>query len=195
MPIIVERSLEFSFPNDWEASKFDDWHFYKGQFARVGDAEIRCKQKGCGCAVQCMVCGTRRVAGTKGIDILAVDPGSVCWHIEVKDYRTTRTSDFRFLADIVALKVRDTLACLVAARLNASEEQERNRATLALGCQQLRIVLHLEMPLPRSPLFSPSTQRANVRNRMQQLVKAVDVRPLVVSMTAMEGLSWSVRDR
>lgn len=192
-PTVREGSLEFQFPEGWSASKFDEWSFYRGQFARVGDARMNCNRKGCGRAVQCVACGAKRVAGNRGIDILAIDPeSSTCRLIEVKDYRSTRTSDFEFLADVVALKVRDTLACLAAARWNAPVEQERDQARSALTCESLRIVLHLEVPRARGSLDAPSTPRANVSARMKQLVKAIDARPLVVSLSDPDGLPWRV---
>jgi hypothetical protein len=192
MPTVTEGKLRFTFAEGWNVSKFDEWSFYRGQFSRVGDAEILCRKDGCDGTCQCSVCGTKRMAGTRGIDILAIDPGSICWHIEVKDYRATHVTNFLFLADAVALKVRDTLSCLVVARINANDSGERDRAALALGCTVMRVVLHLEQSQSAGPLLSPTSLRANVQQRLKQLVKAIDVRPLVVSMNDMNELAWSV---
>jgi hypothetical protein len=189
---ITEGALRFEFPQGWDASKFDEWSFYRGQFARVGDAEILCRAKNCGGVAHCAKCGTKRMAGTRGIDILAVDPGSVCWHVEIKDYRTTRETNFAFLADMVALKVRDTLSCLIAARLNSNDDIERHRSEQALDCSSMRIILHLEMPPTHTRLLTPKMQRALVTQRLRQLVKAIDPRPRVISMADMPGLDWSV---
>lgn len=190
MPTIAEGNLSFTFSDGWNVSKFDDWTFYKGQFSRVGDAEIICKK--CGGTCQCGSCGSKRVAGTRGIDILAIGSGSVCWLIEIKDYRLTRVNKFEFLADAVALKVRDTLSCLVAARLNANLDVERERAKKALNCLGMHVVLHLERPRSSRPLFPATTLRANVQQRLKQLVQAIDMRPLVVSMSEMNELDWTV---
>jgi hypothetical protein len=189
---IVEGSLQFEFPEGWKASKFDEWSFYRNQFARVGDAEMRCNREGCGGIVECASCGRKRVAGTKGVDILALSPDSACWLIEIKDYRSTRETDFAFLADTVALKVRDTLACLAAARWNANDEAERKQATAALAAPRSRIVLHLEVPAGGRALFASSTRRANVLNRLKQLVKSVDPHPLVVSRSDNRRVPWTV---
>lgn len=191
-PTITEERLKFEFPLGWDASKFDDWSFYRGQFARVGDAEILCRAKNCGGVAHCDKCGTKRIAGTRGIDILAIDPGSVCWHIEIKDYRLTRETNFAFLADMVALKVRDTLSCLVVARLNSNDDLERLRSEQALDCTSMRVILHLEMPPAHTRLITPKTQRAHVMQRLRQLVKAIDPRALVVSMDEMGDMVWSV---
>ena len=123
MTHITEGLLRFEFPNDWTASKFDEWRFYRKQFIRIGNAVSTCG-----------ACSNQRDAGVKAIDILAIGPGSVCWQIEIKDYRRTKTSNFLFLADEVAIKVRDTLACLAAARLNATESDEKRTAQKALRC-------------------------------------------------------------
>ncbi len=160
MRTIIEEGLEFTFTEEWEASQFDQWSFYRGQFARFGDAEIVCTKEGCRGVAQCGVCNARRIAGNRGVDILAIGPNSVCWLIEIKDYRKTRVTNFAFLADEVALKVRDTLSCLVAAQRNANLEAEKTQAVQALRCSSMRVVLHLEVPPSNRPLSPANTQRA-----------------------------------
>lgn len=190
MPIIIEGRLQFDFAQDWHASKFDEWSFYRGQYARLGDAKIQCKT--CDVAVRCETCNSQRVAASKGIDILAVDDSTVCWCVEIKDYVQTHRADYDFLADIVALKVRDTLACLVAARLNAVIPAEQQAATRALQCQRIRIVLHLEIPPTRLRLHARTNFHANVQQKLKRLVQAIDSNPLVVSMNNMQDLPWTV---
>ncbi len=190
MPTIIEDRLKFTFRDGWTVSKFDEWSFYKGRFSRIGEAQILCKN--CGGICQCGLCGTKRVAGTRGIDILAISPGSVCWLIEIKDYRLTRVTDFEFLGHVVALKVRDTLSCLVAARLNANNDDERSQASEALKCSVIYVVLHLERTTSTRGLFPAKTELDNLRQRLRQLVQAVDLRPLIVSMNDMNDLPWSV---
>lgn len=192
MPIIIEEGLEFTFTKEWEASQFDRWSFYRGQFARFGDCEIVCSKEGCRGVARCGVCNTKRIAGNRGVDILAIGPKSVCWLIEIKDYRKTRVTNFTSLADEVALKVRDTLSCLVAAHLNANHEAEKTRAEQALGCSSMRVVLHLEVPPINRTLSPANTQRANVQQRLRQLVKAVDARARVVSIDDFAEDAWTV---
>ena len=193
MPTITEGQLQFDFPAAWEASQFDRWSFYTGQFARFGESEIGCTKKGCHGVAHCDVCNTKRIAGNRGIDILAIGPSSECWLIEIKDYRNTLVTRFEFLADEVALKVRDTLSCLVAAKLNANLEAEKTRAVQALRCSSMRVVLHLEVPPSNRPLLPAETQRANLQQRLRQLVKALDSRAQVVSLGGMNGVAWQVR--
>lgn len=192
MRTIIEEGLEFTFTKEWEATQFDRWSFYRGQFARFGDCEIVCAKEGCRGIAQCGVCNSKRIAGNRGVDILAIDPNSICWLIEIKDYRKTRVTNFTYLADEVALKVRDTLSCLVAAQLNANLEEEKTRAAQALGCGSMRVVLHLEVP-PGNRILSPAnTRRANVQQRLRQLVKAVDSRARVVSIDDFAEDAWTV---
>lgn len=190
MPTISEGQLGFAFPSDWQASKFDDWTFYRRQFMKLAGAGLNCSK--CEEGIRCANCGNRNVAGTRGIDIVAIEPGSSCWQIEVKDYRQTRVSNFVFLADEVALKVRDTLACLMTAALSANDAREKEMAQAAVRCDRLRIVLHLEQPPPKSRLESTASRRANILQRLKQLVKSIDPRPLVLDMSSMGAVGWSV---
>jgi len=190
MPTFIEGQLRFVFPDDWEASKFDEWSFYRNQFMKLANAYISCSS--CEVGVRCAKCGSKNVAGTKGIDILAIDSDQICWQIEIKDYRQTRESTFVFLADEVALKVRDTLACLTAAKINANEPNEKRLARKGLRCNRLRVVLHLEQPVPHSPLESTAARRANVLQRLKQLVKSIDPRPLVLDTNNLANVNWTV---
>ena len=168
MVTITEGSLRFHFPKPWTTTKFDDWSFYRNQFLRI--------------------------EGSKGIDILAQEKDTLCWLIEIKDYRTTRETKFEFLAQIVAYKVRDTLACLVAAKLNGNEATEKAQAIRALASDRIRIVVHLEMPRSHRSLFPANKQRADVLQRLKQLIKAVDAHPLVVGIGEMGRCPWKVTD-
>jgi hypothetical protein len=169
VPEILEGKLRFRFPGTWTCSKFDDWSFYRNQFMKLADACLNCSN--CEGRIHCNTCGSKRVAGTKGVDILAIDDTRTCWNIEVKDYRETRTSNYEFLAEEVSLKVRDTLACLVVAGINSSSLDEQSFAKATLKCKKFRIVLHLEQPPVRTPLSSTSIRRANVLQRLKGSVR------------------------
>lgn len=193
MPTLTEGQLRFQFPDQWQATKFDAWSFYCRQFMKLAEARLSCSK--CEADVRCAECGNKKVAGTKGVDFLAIDPDSTtCWHIEVKDYRQTKASDFAFLADTVALKVRDTLACLVAAQFNANEAEEKRIAHQAVRASRHRIVLHLEQPASGRSLHSTVTRRANVLARLKQLIKAIDPHPIVIDMTSSGGVRWTVAE-
>jgi len=190
MPTITEGNLRFEFPDEWQASKFDDWGFYRTQFMR----ELACTCNWCDGQLRCSTCNRRVSTGPKGIDILAIATTRICWHIEIKDYRRQALAEYEFLADAVAEKVKDTLAALVIARISARDEEEKTQARDALQCDGMRIVLHLEQPRTRSRLHPVSTRQANVQQRLRQLVRTIDRDAVVVSMATIADhkLAWTV---
>jgi hypothetical protein len=130
MPSITEGDLTFDFSAGWEIAKLDDWSFYRNQFQRV------CK-------------------GTKAVDILAIEPGLGCvWCIEVKDYRRNRRSKSLSVAEEIACKVRDSLAMLAAARVNANDAVERRWPTVRRGLGRSRSCSTSSNP-PTRPGCSP----------------------------------------
>src|SRR4051794_2937044 len=106
MPAITEGKLTFNFPVGWLAEKYDDWAHYRNQFIKV-------------------------CSGTKAVDVLAVQAGTCCWLLEIKDYRRYRRTKTINLAEEVAGKVRDTLAGLVSAQLRANDASEMAAARRA----------------------------------------------------------------
>lgn len=167
MTAIREGELAFLFPGDWKASKYDGWAFYRNQLGK-------------------------RLQGTKGADIVAVEPGGSAWLIEVKDYRRGCGAKASELPDEIALKARDTLAGLAAAQVNATDEDEKAIARAALRRSRLRVVLHLEQPTQSSKLFPRPFDLANVTQKMRQLLKPIDPYPCVVDTQRMSGLAWRV---
>ncbi|MCX6378150.1 MAG: hypothetical protein NT023_01525, partial [Armatimonadetes bacterium] len=117
---------------------------------------------------------------------------SVCWLIEIKDYRRYQRTKAIDLADEIALKMRDSLAMIAVARINAYDATESAMAQSASRCSQMRIVLHLEQPNTHSKLFPRAINLANVQDKLKKLIKSVDPHPQVVEMSQMRSLSWSV---
>lgn len=167
MKSLTEGQLQFDFRGD-DATKYDEWSFYRAQF-----------EKSCN--------------GNKAVDIIFVDD-SVTWLIEVKDYRChlrTKPSD---LADEVALKVRDTLAGIVAAKLNANDAAEKQLARCALQKTRLRVVLHLEQPTNPSKLFRTVADPAKLQQKLKQKIKAIDPHPLVIDRHGLHrSMNWTVK--
>jgi hypothetical protein len=190
MIAITEGALTFTFADGWEAAKSDEWSFYKNQFMKLGEATIGCSQ--CEQNLFCANCGNRRVAGTKGIDILAIDGAGCCWCIEIKDYRQSTRTATKELASELALKVRDTLAALVAARINAYDSTERDMANRAMRCDSIRVVLHLELPSERSSVNANQSTHAYLTQKLRQSVKAIDPHPRIVHRYDMGTLAWTV---
>lgn len=167
MPTITEGKLAFTFPAGWVVSKYDDWTHYRKQFIKVCN-------------------------GVKAVDVLALEPETCCWLLEVKDYREhvrTKTID---LADELADKIRDTLAGIMSAQYNANDYQERASAKQAVRMSRLRVVLHLEQPTKPSKLYPRAIKPADVLQKLKQLIKAIDPHPRVVEMSSMNGIPWTV---
>ena len=101
MTTISDGKLAHTFPAGWKATKYDDWAFYRNRFVNS--------------------CG-----GNKAVDFLAHSPQDrTLWLIELKDYRQfPRTKDGTLeLWDEVALKARDTLAGLFAAKVDTAHAE------------------------------------------------------------------------
>lgn len=166
--IVDVDGLTFDFPADWNASKYDDWKFYRLRFGRMW-------------------------SGIKSIDVIAIDPETNVWLIEVKDYRQHARTKPTDLPEEVAHKVFDTLAALLPARTNADDKGEVDIAKKALRGKKIRVVLHLEQPAKHSKLFPRAIDPANVKQVLRRLLKPIDAHPFVAEMAAMGTLAWSVR--
>jgi hypothetical protein len=168
VPTLTEGKLAFNYPDTWNVTKYDQWPFYRNQFASS--------------------CG-----GNRAVDFLAYDPEShTLWLIEVKDYRQyRRTKDEAIpLVDEVAAKARDTLAGIFAAKLDEAYV-EHHHAARALGARKLRVVLHLEQPPTYSKLFPRAYEPSDVQQKLRQMVKPIDAHPRVIELNNMAGVRWS----
>ena len=164
---LVEDRLTFHFPNRSEVCQYDSWSFYRNQFNSC-------------------------FGGAKGIDFLYMESDTT-WLIEVKDYRVHQRTKTIDLANEVAMKVRDTLAGLIAAQMNANDQNERRIAKLALSKSRLSVVLHLEQPYKQSRLFPRVIDPANVSIKLKQLLRAVDAHPKVVNRKQLSpSMNWTV---
>lgn len=157
-----------AFPEGWSAAKLDDWTFYQRRFQGL-------------------------TPGVKAVDVVAVDPARTLWFIEFKDYRVHPRTKPLDLCDELALKVRDALALLAAARCNANDPDEKRDAAQALKCKTMRVVLHLEQPQQHSKLFPRAINPANILQKLKQRLRSVDPHPLVVELAAMRSVSWTVQ--
>lgn len=165
--VIEEGRLTFRFPDETVASKYDDWAHYRQQFNPA-------------------------FGGTKAVDLLFADEGTG-WLIEIKDYRVDCQISAAELAEVVALKVRDTLAGLVSAKLHANDPDERRVARVMLGCRKLRVVLHMEQPAKHSKLRPRAIDPAAVLKKLKGLLKAIDPHPCVVDQRTLKAeMKWEV---
>ena len=159
--------INFDFPDDWHASKYDDWSFYQNSFKRMRN-------------------------GIKALDLLAIDPDKTAWLIEVKDYRIHQRAKPIDIAGEVAHKVFDTLAALLPAKIYADDATEKSIALEISKAKRLRVVLHLAQPAKHSKLYPRAINPADVRQKLCQLLKPIDARPVVAESTRMGTLQWSV---
>lgn len=168
MTQIEVGDLTFSFPNGCNASKYDDWAFYRNQFHSVA-------------------------GGSKAVDILCLAGGAACL-IEVKDYRLHRRTKLIDLGDEVASKVRDTLSGLAAASANANNNDERALARRLLAQRCWRVVFHLEQPRVSSRLRPRPFNTSDVVMKLRSQLKAIDAHPVVLDRRDMRAdIPWTVQ--
>jgi hypothetical protein len=166
MPRLTEGKLACDFPQGWIVSKYDEWAFYRNQFQSC-----------------CM--------GNKGMEFLAYErQDRTLWLIELKDYRRHPRTKEISLWDEVALKSRDTLAGLFAAKVDAGHA-DHAFARRSLTAAKLRVVLHLEQPATHSKLFPRIYDPADVQQKLKQLVRPIDAHPRVVALGHMAHVPWS----
>lgn len=178
MTNITEGDLTFSFPDCCQASKYDDWSFYREQFQAVaGESKA--------VDILCVECNTsrreRRMAST-------------AWLIEIKDYRQHTRKKCIDIADELARKVRDTLAGLAAAAKVANEADQCELARKALATSKWRVVLHLEQPATASRLrprpINPATLLKKLRSKK---LKAIDAHPVICDRSTVPSyIPWKV---
>lgn len=169
MTILTEGRLSFEFPSTANVTLYDRWSFYINQFQSV--------------------CG-----GAKAVDIINVE-AKATWLIEIKDYRVNKREKNCELVDEVAIKVRDTLAALVAAQCNATEPSEKNFAEAALASEKLHVVLHLEQPQKPSKLFPVVETHSKLEMKLEQRLKAIDAHPKVVNQHSLHSkMNWLVTE-
>lgn len=169
MSTIVEGRLAFHFTSEQEATKYDDWAFYRRRFQSCAN-------------------------GSRAVDFLIREiDGDCLWILEVKDFRRDRRTNTEEIWAEIAGKVRDSLAGILAANCNAVDSDQAF-AQAAVSCRRLRVVFHLEQPESHSRLFPRIFDPANVQLKLRQLVRAIDAHARVVEMRSMNGIPWRVTE-
>lgn len=166
MTTITEKRLTFAFPEDYYVTKYDEWEHYKiFQNSCNLRNKIDTNEKGKNGINQSVDDDN----GSSGVDIIALHE-STLWLIEIKDYYRLglepnaqsideKLSDLPYL---IARKIRDSLAGLVSAKFKAEKQEQKDFSRLALNCNEIKIVLHIEMPSIRSKLYPSSSDLANL---------------------------------
>lgn len=167
--VMTEGMLNFIFAHGAVASKYDGWSFYRNQF-----------QQKCG-------------KDNKAVDLLCILQDTA-WLIEVRDYRLHPRRKAVDLAEEIAIKVRDTLAGLVAARFRANEQEERTFAENVLKANSLRVVFHIEQPTKTSRLRPLAIEPDKLKMRLRGLLKAIDPHPIVIDKNRRNSsVPWQVQ--
>jgi hypothetical protein len=172
MRALLVDGLLFDFPAQWQAMKYDDWQFYNELF------------KG-------------QLSGIKAVDCLALSNHGELFLIEVKDYCHQNTRVPLDLPQAVVSKVLGTLAALLPASLHAKDPAERKLAQAILQCRAIKVVLHIELPEAqphpkKKNLLVSKEQMANLKDKLRQHLRAIDVNPKVVSIAAPRNTAWHV---
>ena len=170
MTTIVEGALTFRFPANCQASKYDDWAFYRKQFQSVASS-------------------------SKAVDIVCITADE-CWLVEIKDYRQHRRTKTIDLDHELATKVRDTLAGLASAAKNANSTQERQFAHQALArSRRWRVALHLEQPATPRRLWPTPINKSNMLKKLRkETLKAVDAHPVICDRSTLSSkIPWTVQ--
>lgn len=165
MQVLDIDGLTFTFPEHWMVSKFDEWKFYRNQFVK-------------------------QIDGIKAVDGIAVSPERWAFLIEVKDYRHLDPERPSQLPLAIANKVLYTLAAMLPAKLQAVEEEEKRISAAVLKSVKIRVIVHIEQPIRPIPIVDV----ADVKQKLQRLLRAIDPHPKVVSMNNLHGLAWAVTD-
>ena len=164
---LVEGLLEFTFADSCVAAKYDNWSFYRNQF-----------QNTC--------------AGAKAVDMVCI-ANKTCWLIEIKDYREHQRTKPQDLGEEVAIKVRDTLAGLLAAKMNANDAYEKLVAKKSLQAKAIKVVLHLEQPSTHSRLFPKQIDPASLKQSLKRQLRAIDAHPQIVGQHSLSAsMDWTV---
>lgn len=166
MPVdIQEGNLSFRF--EFDAIKFDDCQFYRGHFIKIQN-------------------------GIRAVDILAVD-GSIGYLIEIKDYTHPVTAELKLndLIDAIVNKVISSLSAILPMKINASNQREKDLATLFSNINEIKVILHLELPHPRSKLEQSTWDFQNVQMKLKSRLKPIDAHPKVVSKKYPHHFPWT----
>ncbi len=167
MTTLTEGRLTFTFDDDCDVGKYDDWSYYRQYFQSAAGS-------------------------SKAVDFVCVSK-RVAWLIEVKDYRFHPRTKLIELSDEIAAKVRDTLAGLATAATNAHDVHEKKIAQRALcSRRRWRIALHLEQPVQNSKLWQGVPDPTKLLPKLKKKLKFVDPDPEIVDTSrSCSDMNWT----
>lgn len=181
MPTLAEGNLHFSFASNWRISRYEKWKHFLHVRQPLGDSAVD-------------IVAFRKAKNSPDL-----------WFLEVKDFRIltgepNAKNDRENLPGKVVRKAADTLAGLREAEDHAENHAERGFAAEAIRHSPVRLVLHLEPFRGPGKLFPEQPRRANVLQKMKQIIReeqiGLDPQPLVVDLTssAKANVPWTVSE-
>lgn len=157
-----EGRLRFQFEDSWTVIKYDDHRDYRERIERLD--------------------------GTKAVDFVAVQEGSLLFLIEVKDFRGHRIENQARLREgelaiEVGQKVRDTIAGIMGAHHRGNDE-DWGRCVERMGCGEppVRVLLWLEHDLPPGPPGRRKNEASVMIDALKQKLHWLTTKILVVSL-------------
>lgn len=140
---IHEQNLLFTFEDSWQVVKLDDHRAYRS--------------------------GLGKLAGSKAVDFLGIHQNQL-YFIEAKDFRGHRIENQQRLRSgqlgtEIAQKVRDSVACIVAAhRQSGNSEWQPFLKILRDQRKLVKVVVWLEHDLPADP-YTRNKDRASIATK------------------------------
>jgi len=130
MPTITEGKLTFTFPDEWNVSKYDDWGHYRNQFIKV--------------------CG-----GVKAVDVLALEPQGKDARVAVRSARgghPRAVAELKLYQKSVLKRIGgETLPDLLVVAIDGNCSSFASAHLLAMGPSTPRFVDRSHCRRPRSP--------------------------------------------
>ena len=173
MTSFSEGRLTFTFDDDCHVGKYDEWLFY-----RNSSENRKSFQSAAG--------------GSKAVDFVCISE-SVVWLIEIKDYRLSTQISPLYLSDVVAAKVRDTLAGLATAATNAEDPDEKDIAQRALSSgRRWKVALHVEQSAQSSRLRPTAIDPAALLQKLRKKLRFIDPDPKIIDTSrSFPDMKWT----
>ncbi|ACS79475.1 hypothetical protein [Maridesulfovibrio salexigens] len=172
--VIVDKTLEFSFPDDWEYSVYEDCKIRKDIQKKINS--VRC------------------------VDLLLLNkPENILYIIEVKDYDTATTEKMKELVSdlprVLSEKFIDTMAGLTCAKMCGDTELKHFYRALLDPEVKKRFVSFVDLGQHcNDPRGNGRNLIANLHQRMKSVLKPVccDKRMACDIKTLPAAYGWSV---
>jgi hypothetical protein len=165
-----EGRIRFEFPDGWTVLRPEKASYYTRHFQKMA-------------------------GGCKEMDFVLFEPANrVLWLLEAKDYTTERRTKEQCIFEEVAVKIRDSLALLLAGSVRDDSSNCGVGSFMVVSAipHEIKVVLHLEQPSKPSKLFPGVKIDADATQILRSKVRAIDPHARV-SSTVSTNLPWQSR--